>query len=346
MRSTIICVDDEKLLLNMLYGKLKEWFGKNYNIEKASDAAEGLKILDTYLQAGEDVSVFISDYIMPITKGDELLTLVKERNPKIKRIMLTGYSAIDGIINAINKAGIYRYISKPWDNKDLMLTLLEAIKSYEQEKITLQLSKNYETLYYKFENLYTESETKYNELIKTIASACDMRGESHEDGRSAKIAEYCEILGKSLNLNKNTLKTLVQSAFLYDIGKLGMSDETVIKLSKCEKYDNKYVQLRFQQAVISEKFLDDLSDSVDLVDNIKYQYETFDGRGPFRLAGETIPLGARIIHIASLYYEISKSFEGKDFDKIIMEFVTRGRTYLDTRLTSLFVKQLKNNTTE
>ena len=141
MRSTIICVDDDKLILNLLYNQLEEWFGENYYIEKALNATEGYNILDRCLKQGRDVSVFISDYIMPITKGDELLTKVKELNPKIKRIMLTGYSAMDGIINAINKAGIYRYISKPWDSKDMMLTLLEAIKSYEQDKITFELSK-------------------------------------------------------------------------------------------------------------------------------------------------------------------------------------------------------------
>ena len=343
MRSTIICVDDEKLLLNMLYAQLKEWFGKNYNIEKATNAADALKILDLYLKAGEDVSVFISDYIMPVTKGDELLALVKERNPKIKRIMLTGYSAIDGIINAINKAGIYRYILKPWDNQDLMLTLLEAIKAYEQDKMTAQLSKNYETLYYKYEKLYNESDAKYNELINTVSSVCDMRS-SNDIGRSVKIADYCQIIGKELNLEQNTLKNLIQSALLFDIGKLGMSDETIAKLENCEKYEKKYIQICFKQAAVAETILEKISSSEELTENIKYQYETYDGKGPFLLEGEEIPLGARIIHIASLYYEISKdlSNENKSLDEILMEFVSKGRTYLDTHLTSLFVKKLKN----
>jgi len=325
----------------MLYAQLKEWFGKNYNIEKASNATEGLKILDECISTGEDVSVFISDYIMPITKGDELLTLVRERDPKIKRIMLTGYSAIDGIINAINKAGIYRYILKPWDNKDLMLTLLEAIKSYEQDKVTAQLNKNYEKLYYRYEKLYNESDTRYNELIKTVSAACDMRV-SGEDDRSVKIANYCETMGTAIRVEDETLKTIIQSAMLFDIGKLGMSDETIEKINKCEKYNDQYIQLCFQQAAIAEKILDKITTSDELIKNIKYQYETYDGRGPFLLKGKEIPIGARIIHIAVLYYEISKTFSDMGFDRIIMEFISRGRTYLDTNITSVFVKYLRN----
>ena len=222
MRSTIICVDDEKLLLNMLYQQLISWFGKKYSVKKASNATEALQILDECLNSGEEVSVFISDYIMPITKGDELLTLVKERDPKIKRIMLTGYSAMDGIINAINKAGIYRYISKPWDNKDLMLTLLEAIKAYEQDKITSKLSKNYETLYYKYQTLYDESYVNLNELLKVISLVCDIRA-NKDDERSQRISKYANLIGTALKFDDSKLKVLTNSALLCDIGKIAMT---------------------------------------------------------------------------------------------------------------------------
>ena len=108
------------------------------------------------------------------------------------------------------------------------------------------------------------------------------------------------------------------------------------------KYDGRYIQLRFQQAAVAETILEKISSSEGIVENIKYQYETYDGKGPFMLEGEEIPLGARIIHIASLYYEISKALSNESLDKILMEFVSKGHTYLDTRLTSLFVKKLKN----
>lgn len=340
MRSTIICVDDEKLILNMLYQQLQSWFGKHYQIEKASNATDALKILDDYLNIGEDVSVFISDYIMPITKGDELLTMVKERTPKTKRIMLTGYSAIDGIVNAINKAGIYRYISKPWDNKDLMLTLLEAIKAYEQEKVTYKLSKNYETLYYKYEKLYNERESDLKELLKAFSVASDIRTDRDFD-RGERISEYCSLMADALKFSEKELKGLRALAFLCDIGKTAMSDDDLKILKEDKPGNGTYENAIMRQAQLSEEILKHMKSSPEIAENIKYQFETYDGSGPFSMKGEEIPLYSRILHIVRLYDEFERESDGAPFDEIIAGFVAKGNTHLDTRLTSLFVKALK-----
>lgn len=340
MRSTIICVDDEKLLLNILYDQLDSWFGKHYIIEKAQTATEALTILDNCISSGRDVSVFISDYIMPLMKGDELLTKVKERDPKIKRIMLTGYSAIDGIVNAINKAGIYRYISKPWDGKDLMLTLLEAIKSYEQDKINSELSKNYESLYYKYEKLYNEKEENYDALLKSFALACDLRDQA-KTNHSERVAKYAETIGRLVSLPDAQLKTLVHSALLHDAGKLAMSDEELQHLKTSKKYDSDFISMRSFQANFSTRIIEKLTASTDFVENVKYQFETYDGVGPFNLKGENIPVGARILHIANLYDVVSASMKDSSIEEKIAEFVKQGNTHLDNQLTSLFVEQLK-----
>ena len=340
MRSTIICVDDEKLLLNMLYQQLQKWFGKKYSVKKAANATEALQILDECIALGEDVSVFISDYIMPITKGDELLTMVKERDPRIKRIMLTGYSAIDGIVNAINKAGIYRYISKPWDNKDLMLTLLEAIKAYEQDKITAKLSKNYETLYYKYQTLYDESYVNYNEILKVLSLVCDIRA-NEEDNRSERISKYCNLMGTALDFDEKKLKVVTNCGLLCDIGKIAMSDEELKTLEESKPLSPICIKLQMQQTRFSDRILMNAISSDEFIDNIKYQFETFDGKGPYAMKGEDIPIGARILYIARLYDKIASSLTGAPIDSIISKFVAQGNTYIDMRITSLFVKQLK-----
>ena len=340
MRSTIICVDDEKLLLNVLYEQLETWFGKKYTIEKASNATEALKILDDCLAQGRNVSVFISDYIMPIMKGDELLTLVKEKDPKIKRIMLTGYSAIDGIVNAINKAGIYRYISKPWDNKDLMLTLLEAIKSYEQDKITAELTKNYETLYHKYETLYNETDGNYDNLLQSFALACDLRDQAKPE-HSERVAQYAEIIADAINLDDITKKDLRQAAYLHDVGKLAMTDDELQNLKSAKKYSAEFLQMRSYQANFSERIIELLKSPTNTIDFVKYQFETYDGKGPFGLKGEEIPVGARIIHIANLFDVVSSRMRNSALKDVLVEFLTQGKTYLDTKLASLFVEQMK-----
>lgn len=341
MRSTIICVDDEKMLLNMLYEQLESWFGKNYNIEKALNAKEALKILDDCLNAGREVSVFISDYIMPLMKGDELLTLVKDRDPKIKRIMLTGYSAIDGIVNAINKAGIYRYISKPWDSKDLMLTLLEAIKSYEQDKINAELSKNYETLYYKYQNLYNDADSKIDGLMKAFSLTCDLKlGE--DETATEDIVKYCGYMADVLKLEEGQRKNLEISAMLRNVGKVALTENELKEFNATQKYSPNFNHLC--NIVISSAdriFGEDISKEV--FENIRYQYESFDGSGPFNLKGQEIPVGARILNIVILFEETKKSSPNLSLKELIVKFVTNSQTYLDNKLTSEFIKQLQAN---
>ncbi len=337
MRSTIICVDDEKILLNILYEQLETWFGKHYSVQKAQSGAEALQILEKCVNSGESVSVFISDYIMPIMKGDEVLSKVREISPKTKRIMLTGYSAIDGIINAINKAGIYRYITKPWDSKDLMLTLLEAIKSYEQDKVTSELSSSYEKLYHKYENLYTEKDKTYTSLLKSFARACDMRDRT-KPKHSENVAKNAVILGKALLMDDDKLKILCHSALLHDLGKLAMSDSELSNLKKCQKYDSMFLSLRTFQVNFSEQILSGLESSDELIENIKYQFETFSGKGPFGLRGTDIPLGARIIHIANLFDVYSISAGNLPIESVQARLQTDAGIHLDPKLTSLFIE--------
>jgi class 3 adenylate cyclase/DNA-binding NarL/FixJ family response regulator len=131
---TIICVDDDITVLNSLKIELENNFGGQYIIELAQDAEEALEIFAELMDTGYEIPIVISDYIMPGMKGDELLRCIHAISPKTLKIMLTGQADIEAMGNAINYANLYRYISKPWDAKDLALTVKEAINSYFNEK--------------------------------------------------------------------------------------------------------------------------------------------------------------------------------------------------------------------
>jgi diguanylate cyclase (GGDEF)-like protein len=129
----IICVDDEVVILNSLRSELAKNFS-DYTIELAESAKEALEIIDELSTDGYEILTVVSDYIMPEMNGDELLIKIHEKYPKIVKIMLTGQANIDGIANAINQANLYRYLSKPWEKDDLIMTIREAIKSYKDKK--------------------------------------------------------------------------------------------------------------------------------------------------------------------------------------------------------------------
>lgn len=134
-RSVILCVDDEPIVLKSIKAELKDAFGDAHVIETTESGSEALKLYEELCEDGCEVPVVISDYLMPGIKGDELLIRIHEKNPRTLKIMLTGQATTDAVGNAINKAKLYRYISKPWDKYDLVLTVREAVKSFYQDKM-------------------------------------------------------------------------------------------------------------------------------------------------------------------------------------------------------------------
>src|SRR5919199_5726716 len=131
----ILCVDDETVILDSLTEQLKRILGNNYEIEAAESGEEALEILEELQEDGLEIALIISDQIMPGMKGDELLIKIHAQYPKILKIMLTGQADAQAVGNAVNAANLYRYIAKPWEETDLILTVKEALRSYAQEQL-------------------------------------------------------------------------------------------------------------------------------------------------------------------------------------------------------------------
>lgn len=133
-KPVILCVDDERIILTSLKEQLRRRFQNDYQIETVENGEEALEVLQDVVPAGGDMPVVIADQIMPGMKGDELLRHIHQRSPKTLKIMLTGQANAEAVGNAVNFASLYRYISKPWEEKDLTMTVSEAIRSYYQDK--------------------------------------------------------------------------------------------------------------------------------------------------------------------------------------------------------------------
>jgi len=123
-KHTILYIDDEYNNLVVF----KSSFFKEYNILTAQSGAEGLKILEE-----KEVHLIITDQRMPEMTGIEFLERVVKRYPDPVRIILTAYADVDIILDAINKCGIYHYILKPWDKRDLKLRLDNALHKFDLE---------------------------------------------------------------------------------------------------------------------------------------------------------------------------------------------------------------------
>jgi DNA-binding NtrC family response regulator len=119
----ILLVDDEPHVLKSFQRALRK---EPYTLMTAEGGEEGLKLLEA-----REVSLVISDYNMPRMNGLEFLKEVKALYPHILAIMLTGQAEIEIAVQAINEAGVYKFIQKPWDDTDLKITILRALESLD-----------------------------------------------------------------------------------------------------------------------------------------------------------------------------------------------------------------------
>ncbi|MDZ7740475.1 MAG: hybrid sensor histidine kinase/response regulator [Bacteroidota bacterium] len=137
-RPVILCVDDESIITEALRDQLQNRFGNEFAIETTDSGDDALEFYEELREEKRDVPVVIADYIMPGLKGDELLIRIHKRDEFTRNILLTGQANLEGVTNAVNHADLYRFISKPWDIEDLVLTIKEAARSYFQQKTIIQ----------------------------------------------------------------------------------------------------------------------------------------------------------------------------------------------------------------
>jgi DNA-binding NtrC family response regulator len=122
-RHSVLIVDDEPNVLNAFQRTLRK---QPYTLFTAESGEMAL----TLLQA-RDISLVISDYNMPQMNGLEFLKQVKSLYPHTLSMMLTGQAEIQIAVQAINEAGVYKFIQKPWDNEDLKITIIRALESID-----------------------------------------------------------------------------------------------------------------------------------------------------------------------------------------------------------------------
>lgn len=117
----IVCVDDEKIVLDSLNSQLSRNFGNNFNYEFAESAEEALEIIEELRKEDEAmIYVVISDWLMPGMKGDELLEEVRKKVENVKTILLTGHIENNVVQNIEQSGKGIKCIYKPWNEKDLI----------------------------------------------------------------------------------------------------------------------------------------------------------------------------------------------------------------------------------
>jgi CheY-like chemotaxis protein len=122
-KAKMLVVDDEPDNLDLLY----RTFRRDFNVLKAESGVHALQLLS---EEGE-VAVIISDQRMPEMKGTEFLSRTVPKFPDTMRIILTGFTDVEDLVEAINSGQVYKYITKPWDPNELKAVVQRAAETYE-----------------------------------------------------------------------------------------------------------------------------------------------------------------------------------------------------------------------
>lgn len=150
----VILVEDDPTVLHSLRLQIRQILPSHYHIEIANDGEEALEVLQEINEENGLVPLIVTDYQMPKMTGCDFLIAVKQQVPKCRNIMLTGEAGLSDVTRLINEQALFRYLTKPWNQSDLEMTILSALESFNQE--------------YKLEKLnYELAETNAN-LEKTV----------------------------------------------------------------------------------------------------------------------------------------------------------------------------------
>ncbi len=311
---TVLFVDDEQPIRNALERVFHE--RDDIRCLFADSGAEGLKILGQ-----EEVWVVVSDYLMPGMRGIEFLAKAKTLHPETVRIMMTAHADLSIAIQAINRSEAFRFVTKPWDNQELMETVDEALMRYRLIK-----------------SLGSHDESLYLSLAQTVELK-----DPYTKGHCDRVARYAVSLAKMIGFSQESLKDIKHGSWLHDCGKIGVP-EAVLNSTASLSEDEMEIILNHpgwgsdvaRQARMSET----------VINIIFHHHERFDGTGyPAGLAGEMIPIEARIVAIADVFDALysdrpyRKAYSLEMALEIMKDMTT---THFDPKLMDLFVAIANN----
>lgn len=344
--ATILFVDDEPSILTSLRRLFRP---HGYKILTAESGAAGLLLLEQ-----EPVDMVISDMRMPEMDGAQFLEQVRTRKPDIMRILLTGYADVTSTINAINKGEIYRHISKPWDDNDIVLIVQKALEhkrleGENQRLLALTRAQNDElkSLNAELEQRVKDRTAEIEQVnsflnlanaklkqnfivsIKVFSGLIELR-EGAVAGHARRVADLSRKIAVRMGLDAQAQQDVFVAGLLHDIGKIGFSD-TLIGRPVSKLVNDDLARYR-KHAVTGEAALMPLVELQGVAKIIRSHHERFDGQGfPDGLIGPAIVKGARIVAVANDYDGLQigtlaeKRFSPEDAKAMLLQ--SRGKRY-------------------
>src|SRR6267142_1108902 len=292
----ILIVDDDPAIREVLLESLQE---SGYHCTSARDGVEALERFRS-----EPCHLLVSDIDMPQMDGVRLLREVKAIRPETEVIMLTGMLDLDVAIRAI-RMGASDYLTKPFNLEQVRITVERAV---EKQRLVKENREYRETLEARVEertaalsrktreveDLFRRLNESYQSTLEALATALDAR-DAETLGHSVRVGAYTVAVAQRMGVRDPELTDIYRGALLHDVGKIGIPDAILLKPGKLTAEE--WVEMR-KHPEIGARMLQGIRFLEGAIPIVLCHQERWDGEGyPRRLAGKSIPLGARIFSV-------------------------------------------------
>jgi putative two-component system response regulator len=279
MTHKLLIVDDEMPNLRLL----RRLFRQDFHCLTASSGEEAIELLSQH-----DVAIVITDQRMPQMSGIELLKRTAELRPHMARILLTGYTDVEALVEAINCGLVHRYITKPWNNEDLKEKVNRALEEYENNKKrhALQVAND------RLQSRLSEMKLGVSNVLDAVLRIKDEYSSEH----AARVAGLATKLAERMDVSEEDRADLFLAAILHRIGHLSTPDELLWRTGLLKSAEASVYQAHTERGARLLAMIPELRNIVDIV---RLLHENVDGSGyPRGLQGEQIPIVCRIIRVA------------------------------------------------
>ncbi len=286
----VLVVDDDEAIRKML-GRFLDHLG--YLVEFAQSTRQAISCLE-----GKHFDLVLTDVRMPGPDGLELLVWITKNRADTGTVMLSGCDDLKLAVRAM-KSGALDYIEKPFELAHVGDTVGRAIAN---KKEALERSRYLDTLETtlhqqsgQLRQTLDQLHEASQETLEALVTALDAR-ERETQSHSQRVSEYSVRLAAELGLPAGEMETIRKGSMLHDIGKIGIPDRILLKPEGLTA--DEWVEMRKHPEIGAwiVNGVDSLRPASDIVIS---HHERFDGTGyPHRLAGEQIPLGARLFAVA------------------------------------------------
>lgn len=290
---SILYVEDDPDLQE----SMRLYLGKIFDdVRVAKNGQEGL---DAYIHKPADI--VISDILMPLMNGVEMLKHIKALTPNQNTIITSAHTESRFFIDAI-RLGVNSYIIKPIDYEQMIDTLYTTVRTISQEKeLHLYHHQLEETINAKVEEYKRLEDARvedYKKILLALVKMIEQR-DSYTAGHSQRVATYAKQLAQHMGYDNLICEQLYQAGILHDIGKVATPDAILLKPERLNAVEYNLIK---EHVNVGVNILKDIPMFASLIEIIANHHERFDGGGyPHGLKGKEISPLARIMSLADAF---------------------------------------------